>query len=146
MIVDSAVYKDGKRVAEPASVAELAAAARRGEGVAWLGLHEPTAGELSSIAREFELHELSVEDAVHAHQRPKLEWYGDVLFLVLRPARYIDETETVEFGEIHVFVGTGLRHHDPPRRGIRPRAASKVAGVSPGPRAARPDGRRPRGG
>jgi magnesium transporter len=105
VIVDSAVYKDGKRVAEPASVTELADAARRGEGVAWLGLHEPTAGELSSIAREFDLHELSVEDGVHAHQRPKLEWYGDVLFLVLRPARYIDETETVEFGEIHVFVG-----------------------------------------
>ena len=105
MIVDSAVYKDGKRIAEPASFAELAAAARKGEGVAWLGLHEATEDELTSVAREFDLHALAVEDAVHAHQRPKLEWYGDVLFLVLRPARYIDETETVEFGEIHVFVG-----------------------------------------
>ena len=105
MIVDSAVYKDGKRIAESASFAELAAAARKGEGVAWLGLHEPTEDELTAVAREFDLHELAVEDAVHAHQRPKLEWYGDVLFLVLRPARYIDETETVEFGEIHVFVG-----------------------------------------
>ena len=105
MIVDSAVYKDGTRIAEPASFAELAAAARKGKGVAWLGLHEPTEEELTAVAREFELHELAVEDAVHAHQRPKLEWYGEVLFLVLRPARYIDETETVEFGEIHVFVG-----------------------------------------
>ena len=105
MIVDSAVYKDGKRIAEPASFAELAGAARKGKGVAWLGLHEPTEEELTSVAREFELHELAVEDAVHAHQRPKLEWYGEVMFLVLRPARYIDETETVEFGEIHVFVG-----------------------------------------
>ena len=105
MIVDSAVYKDGKRIAEPASFAELAGAARERKGVAWLGLHEPTEEELTSVAREFELHELAVEDAVHAHQRPKLEWYGEVMFLVLRPARYIDETETVEFGEIHVFVG-----------------------------------------
>ena len=105
MIVDSAVYKDGTRIAEPASFAELAGAAREGKGVAWLGLHEPTEEELSSLAREFNLHELAVEDAVHAHQRPKLEWYGEVLFLVLRPARYNDETETVEFGEIHVFVG-----------------------------------------
>jgi len=105
VIVDSAVYKDGKRIAEPASFAELAGAARAGQGVAWLGLHEATEEELTSVAREFELHELAVEDAVHAHQRPKLEWYGEVMFLVLRPARYIDETETVEFGEIHVFVG-----------------------------------------
>ena len=105
MIVDSAVYRDGTRIAETASFEELAAAARRGMGVAWIGLHEPTEQELTAIAREFELHELAVEDAVHAHQRPKLEWYGEVLFLVLRPARYLDETETVEFGEIHVFVG-----------------------------------------
>jgi magnesium transporter len=105
VIVDSAVYKDGKRIAEPASFAELAAAAREGNGVAWLGLYGPTEEELTAVAREFELHELAVEDAVHAHQRPKLERYRDVLFLVLRPARYIDETETVEFGEIHVFVG-----------------------------------------
>jgi magnesium transporter len=105
VIVDSAVYKGGTRIAERASFAELAAAARKGKGVAWLGLHEPTEDELTAVAREFELHELAVEDAVHAHQRPKLEWYGEVLFLVLRPARYIDETETVEFGEIHVFVG-----------------------------------------
>ena len=81
MIVDSAVYKDGKRIAEPASFAELAGAAREGKGVAWLGLHEPTEEELTSVAREFELHELAVEDAVHAHQRPKLEWYGEVMFL-----------------------------------------------------------------
>ena len=126
MIVDSAVYQDGKRIAEPASFAELAGAAREGKGVAWLGLHEPTEEELTSVAREFELHELAVEDAVHAHQRPKLEWYGEVMFLVLRPARYIDETETVEFGEIHVFVGPNfvitIRHGE----AIRARSASNV--------------------
>jgi magnesium transporter len=105
MIVDSAVYKDGQRITAAPSVEELSAAARTGAGIAWLGLHDPTNDELASIAREFDLHELAVEDAVHAHQRPKLEWYGDVAFLVLRPARYVDEQETVEFGEIHVFVG-----------------------------------------
>jgi magnesium transporter len=105
VIIDSAVYRDGKRVAEPATVADLAAAAREGGCLAWLGLHEPTTEELAEVAREFALHELAVEDAVHAHQRPKLEWYEDVAFLVLRPARYVDEKEEVEFGEIHVFAG-----------------------------------------
>ena len=57
------------------------------------------------MAQEFGLHELAVEDAIEAHQRPKLERYGDTLFVVLRPARYLDETEEVEFGELHVFVG-----------------------------------------
>jgi magnesium transporter len=108
VIVDSAVYRDGKRVGEPASVTDLAAAAREGGCLAWLGLYEATAEELAEVAREFNLHALAVEDAVHAHQRPKLEWYGDVAFLVLRPARYIDEKETVEFGEIHVFVGSSF--------------------------------------
>ena len=103
-------------------------------------------GELSSIAREFDLHELSVEDAVHAHQRPKLEWYGDVLFLVLRPARYIDETETVEFGEIHVFVGPDfvitIRHGEASNLGrLRKSLESRPDLVR-----ARSDGRRARGG
>ena len=70
------------------------------------------------MTREFGLHELAVEDAVNAHQRPKLDRYGDTLFCVLRPARYIDETETVEFGEIHVFAGPHfvitVRHSEAP--------------------------------
>lgn len=105
MIVDRAIYRDGQRTSEPDTLADLYAASRNGGGIAWLGLHEPIDEELEDVAREFDLHELAVEDAIHAHQRPKLERYGDTLFLVLRPARYIDETETVEFGEIHVFAG-----------------------------------------
>ena len=105
MIVDRAIYRDGQRTSEPDTLADLYAASRNGGGIAWLGLYEPTDEELEDVAREFDLHELAVEDAIHAHQRPKLERYGDTLFLVLRPARYIDETETVEFGEIHVFAG-----------------------------------------
>ena len=105
MIVDRAIYRDGQRSGEPDTIADLSAASRDGGGIAWLGLHQPTAEELAAVAEEFDLHELAVEDTIHAHQRPKLERYGDTLFLVLRPARYIDETETVEFGEIHVFAG-----------------------------------------
>jgi len=105
VLVDCAIYRDGKRVVEPESLDEFYEASRNGAGVAWLGLHEPSKEELATCAREFNLHPLAVEDAIHAHQRPKLERYGDALFLVLRSARYVEETETVEFGEIHVFAG-----------------------------------------
>src|ERR671930_1282541 len=91
---------------------------RDGGGIAWLGLYRPTEEEFAAVAREFGLHELAVEDAVKAHQRAKLERYGDTLFCVLRPARYVDETETVEFGEVHVFAGPEfvitIRHGDAP--------------------------------
>jgi magnesium transporter len=105
VIVDRAIYRDGQRVAEPRDLAAMAAVCRDGGGIAWIGLYRPTEEEFADVAREFELHELAVEDAVHAHQRPKLERYGATLFCVLRPARYIDETETVEFGEVHIFAG-----------------------------------------
>jgi magnesium transporter len=105
MIVDNAIYVDGRRVAEPDSLQETHDACRRRRGLAWIGLYEPTEEEFSTVAQEFGLHPLAVEDAVKAHQRPKLERYDGTLFVVLRPARYIDETETVEFGEVHVFVG-----------------------------------------
>ena len=105
MIVDSAIYVDGRRAVEPSSLQEFYEACRQQQGLAWIGLYEPTQEELSSVAEEFGLHPLAVEDAITAHQRPKLERYAETLFVVLRPARYIDETETVEFGEIHAFVG-----------------------------------------
>ena len=118
MIVDSAIYVDGKRTAEPPSLRETYEACRQRRGLAWIGLYRPTEEEFSSVAKEFGLHELAVEDAIKAHQRPKLERYGDTLFVVLRAARYIDESETVEFGEIHVFVGTDfvvtIRHGEAP--------------------------------
>jgi Mg2+ and Co2+ transporter CorA len=105
MIVDNAIYVDGRRTAEPSSLHETHEAVRRQGGLAWIGLHAPTEEEFSSVAAEFGLHPLAVEDAVKAHQRPKIERYDGTLFVVLRPARYVDETETVEFGEVHVFVG-----------------------------------------
>jgi magnesium transporter len=105
MIVDNAIYVDGRRAAEPASLEETYEACREQHGLAWIGLYEPTEKEFSSVAEEFGLHPLVVEDAIKAHQRPKIERYGVALFVVLKPARYIDESETVEFGEIHAFVG-----------------------------------------
>jgi magnesium transporter len=118
VIVDRAIYREGERLAEPAGLSEMAASCRSLGGMAWIGLYRPTAEEFVEVTREFHLHELAVEDAVHAHQRSKLERYGDTVFCVLRPARYIDETETVEFGEVHVFAGPQfvitVRHGETP--------------------------------
>jgi magnesium transporter len=130
VIVGRAIYRDGERVLEPHDFADMAAACRDGGGIAWIGLYRPTHEEFADVAREFGLHELAVEDAVNAHQRAKLEQYGETLFCVLRPARYIDETETVEFGEVHVFAGPQfvitVRHGQAPdlaavRRGLEAR-------------------------
>jgi magnesium transporter len=118
-IVDSAVYVDGRRVASPASLPETFSTLRdHSDGMAWIGLYRPEEHEVHALASEFQLHPLAVEDAVHAHQRPKLERYDDTLFVVLRPARYIDANEEVEFGEVHVFVGPRfvltVRHSEAP--------------------------------
>lgn len=107
MIVDLAVYRDGHR--EPDEF-ELAAALEAGRGprsFVWVGLYEPTLEEFDAVRAEFELHELAVEDAVHAHQRPKIETYGPSLFVVLKTARYLDPDECFEFAEIQLFIGDG---------------------------------------
>lgn len=118
VIVNNAIYVDGRRAAEPGSLQETCDARREWGGVAWIGLYRPTEEEFESVAEEFGLHALAVEDAIEAHQRPKLERYGQTLFVVLRPARYLDESETVEFSEIHVFVGENfvvtVRHGEAP--------------------------------
>jgi magnesium transporter len=107
VIVDCAVYEDGVR--RPGEIPlEQAYEASRDGAFVWIGLYEPSEEEFESVQREFDLHELAVEDALKAHQRPKLERYGDTLFLVLKTARYLDETEEVEFGEILLFVGDGF--------------------------------------
>ncbi|CAM5362067.1 magnesium and cobalt transport protein CorA [Streptomyces abikoensis] len=105
-IVHAAVYRAGRRVATPDSLADTYRRLReQPESMAWIGLQRPTESELLSLAEEFGLHQLAVEDALEAHQRPKLERYGDTLFVVLRAARYLDAQEEVDFGELHVFVG-----------------------------------------
>jgi magnesium transporter len=118
MMVDGAIYVDGKRTESPGSLEEAYEACRSKGGVAWIGLYKPTGGEFGRIAEEFGLHELAVEDAILAHQRPKLERYGETLFVVLRAARYLDRPEAVEFAELHVFVGPDfvvtVRHGEGP--------------------------------
>ena len=117
-LVDSAVYRDGRRAESPANLAEALHSLPDETSMAWIGLYRPSESELLAVAEQFGLHELAVEDAIVAHQRPKLERYGETLFVVLRAARYVDESEQVEFGEIHVFTGPGfvltVRHAESP--------------------------------
>lgn len=118
-IVNACIYRHGSRSSTLTSLEDTFRALHETpDGVAWIGLYRPDAGELGVLAAEFGLHPLAVEDAITAHQRPKIERYDDVLFVVLRAANYVDETETVEFGELHVFVGPNfvitLRHAESP--------------------------------
>ena len=105
MILDCAVYAGGKRLDGEVKLEQAYEACRRDGSFAWIGLHEPTPQEFDSIKREFSLHDLAVEDAIKAHQRPKLEVYDDMIFLVLKTARYADPAEVVDLGEIAVFMG-----------------------------------------
>lgn len=117
-IVDNAVYVAGRRIENPASLQETFEYMRSRGGMAWIGLFRPTPEEIQQVAAEFSLHHLAVDDALSGHQRSKLERYDDILFAVLRPARYMDDTESVEFGELHVFVGPDfivtIRHAESP--------------------------------
>jgi magnesium transporter len=79
-------------------------ARHRDHAFVWIGLYEPSRQELDAVSVEFELHELAAEDAMKAHQRPKLERYGDMSFLVIKTARYVEPDE-IEFGQISLFIG-----------------------------------------
>jgi magnesium transporter len=110
VVVDCAVYVDGRRQA-PVQPGEALASAVELGGFVWLGLYEPTEAELTSIAERYGLHPLAVEDAVFAHQRPKLEHYDADLFMVLKTATYVEHdrltatSEVVDTGEVMVFLG-----------------------------------------
>jgi magnesium transporter len=127
-MVDCGVYVDGVRL--PGKFTHAAAlnkvreieAAGKNHAFVWSGLHGPDEPQMQAVADVFGLHELAVEDAVHAHQRPKLERYDDTLFLVLKTVKYVEHEsvanarEIVETGEIMIFVGTDfvvtVRHGD----------------------------------
>jgi magnesium transporter len=140
-MVDAAIYRDGKRIESPTSVAGTARQLRESPGaMAWIGLFRPAAAQFLPGAEEFGLLVLAVEDAIVAHQRPKLERYGDTLFVVLRAATYLDDVEEVEFGEIHVFVGPSfvltVRHSRTPDLGlVRQRMESDPELLAHGPEA-----------
>jgi magnesium transporter len=107
--VETVVYRRGRPVDHPATLADAHRRLRADqETMAWTVLHWPADAQLLAAAAEFDLHELAVEDAITAHQRPEIERYGETLLVVLRTARYVDQAEEVEFGEIHLFVGRGF--------------------------------------
>lgn len=139
-IVDNAIYRDGVRSAHPVTLDQTYEELRDHGGFAWIGMYRPTEEELRSVAEEFGLHGLSVEDALQGHQRPKLERYSDVLFVVLRPARYLDAPEEVEFGEVHMFIGPNfaitVRHAESPDLGrVRKRLEQNPELLRLGPQA-----------
>ncbi|MCS5716993.1 magnesium/cobalt transporter CorA [Herbiconiux sp. CPCC 205763] len=118
MIVDNAVYVAGRRTADPPSLDETFEVMRARNGFAWIGMYRPNPEELQSVADEFALPPLAVEDALQGHQRAKIEKYGGSTFLALRPARYLDADERVEFGELDIFLGADylitVRHAESP--------------------------------
>ena len=122
MIVDSALYVDGVRRPGRFDTTEWTSA-HGATAFSWTGLFEPTKDEFEQIRHHIELHDLVVEDALNAHQRPKLERYGDDLFLVLKTAKYLDQEEAVAFGEIQVFVTPHAVLH------VRHNAPSGLVGV-----------------
>jgi magnesium transporter len=121
-VVDNAIYVDGKRTAVPDSLENtfetLHDCPSDGHSFCWIGLLRPDEAEMKAVAREFGLHPLAVEDTITAHQRPKLERFDSTVFVVLRPARYVDHVEVVELGELHLFLGPDfvitVRHAEEP--------------------------------
>lgn len=103
-VINSAVYENGVKVAE-VGIDELRASLAVEGRFVWLGLFEPDAELLRRVQQQFGLHDLAIEDAFNAHQRPKLELYQDTVFVVLRTAQLVGDAQGIEFGETHVFVG-----------------------------------------
>jgi magnesium transporter len=141
-VVDNAIYVDGKRTIQPDSLDNtfeaLHSCPAEGHSFGWIGMLRPDEAEIRAVADEFNLHALAVEDTINAHQRPKLERYGDVLFVVLRPARYVDHDEVVDIGELHLFLGSDfvitVRHAEEPNLGeVRARLESDPELLRQGP-------------
>ncbi len=139
-LIDNAIYVDGRRAATPKTLDETYEVMKANNGFAWIGMYRPLEREVRSVAAEFSLHHLAVEDTLKGHQRAKLERFDDILFVVLRPARYIDDEERVEFGELHVFVGPDfvvtIRHAESPNLAkVRARMESTPELLAFGPEA-----------
>ncbi|MFB7163266.1 magnesium/cobalt transporter CorA [Streptomyces sp. NPDC056242] len=106
MIVDCGIYRDGRRTEGPADFSHALAEARaEGHSFVWIGLHEPAEDEFARVSEAFGLHPLAVEDALKAHQRPKLEVYDDSVFVVLKPVVYEPDSDRVSSGEVMLFMG-----------------------------------------
>ncbi|MDQ3724808.1 MAG: magnesium/cobalt transporter CorA [Actinomycetota bacterium] len=137
MIVDCAAYEEGRRREGSLSLERAGEAAGEDGTFVWLGVVEPSDEEFAAIAHEFGLHELAVEDAVRAHQRPKVEEYGDTLLVVVKTARYVDREEVIEVGELAVFVAPGfvisVRHGNADLAPVRARLERRPDLLAHGP-------------
>ncbi|MFF8397926.1 magnesium/cobalt transporter CorA [Streptomyces sp. NPDC016172] len=138
MIVDCAIYREGQRTEGPEDLSDALGEARTAGGFVWIGLHEPTEDEFDHVTREFGLHPLAVEDALKAHQRPKLEVYDDSLFVVLKPVAYEPQSDTVSSGEIMIFLGDSfvvtVRHGEgAPLKAVRHRLEHEPELLGKGP-------------
>ena len=139
-LIDNGVYVHGRRVETPKNLDETYRMLDAAGGIAWIGLYRPSPEEVASVAREFDLHPLAVEDTLSGHQRSKVERYGDTLFAVLRPARYRDKEESIEFGELHLFIGPDfvvtIRHAESPNlAAVRRRMEANPELLAMGPEA-----------
>ncbi|MFE7484791.1 magnesium/cobalt transporter CorA [Streptomyces sp. NPDC057552] len=141
MIVDCAIYQDGRRTAGPDDFSQALEKARRSDDAfLWIGLHEPTEREFDLVSQEFGLHPLAVEDALRAHQRPKLEVYDDSLFAVLKPVVYEPENDAVSADELMIFIGDSfvvtVRHGESaPLSDVRSRLEAEPEILAHGPTA-----------
>lgn len=133
--MDSRVYVDGVRALDLAGVAQAHATARERGGIVWVDLAWPTPEEIGQVAEEFSLHHLAVEDAINVQQRPKIERYDGVLFVVLHPVRTVDDDQDghidrVELGTVHAWVGSDFvvsirRSEEPGLAAMRDRLEGK---------------------
>ncbi|GGS01895.1 magnesium transport protein CorA [Streptomyces aureoverticillatus] len=141
VIVDCAIYRHGVRVEGPADFSDALDEARAiGDAFVWIGLHEPTEDEFDLVTEEFSLHPLAVEDALKAHQRPKLEVYDDSLFVVLKPVVYEPDSDSVTSGELMIFMGESfvvtVRHGEgAPLGAVRHRLEAEPEVLEHGPTA-----------
>lgn len=139
VIVDCAIYEEGVRRPGALAIDSAREVADADRGFVWIGLHEPNETEFESVRHEFALHELAVEDAIKAHQRPKLEVYGGSLFVVLKAAQ-LEPGGTVGFAEVQLFIGAGflitVRHGEGDLRDVRTGIESRPDFLRCGPGAA----------
>jgi magnesium transporter len=137
VIVDCAVYEGGRRRQGELPMQRAGEAAAEDGAFVWLGLVEPTHEEFDAIASEFGLHELAVEDAVRAHQRPKVEEYDSTLLVVVKTARYVDPDEVIELGELSIFADPNfvitVRHGEGDLAPVRERLEERPDLLAHGP-------------
>ena len=137
MIVNCAAYDEGCRRGGDLELEHAGDAARDPGTFVWLGVAEPSVEEFAAIAREFDLHELAVEDAVKAHQIPKVEMYGETMLVVVKTARYVDSDEVIELGELVIFVHRSfvivVRHGEGPLTTVRERMERRTDLMAHGP-------------